>query len=129
MFGSLQTDLLADDVGVLSLHSGSCFRFRLHAQEFILVPQLHLVLYRRYKNTQQVHKSPLNKFKSLYKIPSLVKYVTFPHGLLFLYRLLLSAQVLLVQGLLLKTEEKLLVLCLISKYFILNMQLMNSPVA
>lgn len=46
VFCCLQADLLSDDVSVLPLHAGSCFRLGLYAQKLILVPQLHLVLYR-----------------------------------------------------------------------------------
>lgn len=44
VFGRLQSDLLSDDVSVLSLHASSSFRLRLHAQHLVLVSQLHLVL-------------------------------------------------------------------------------------
>lgn len=60
--------------------------------------------------TQQVHEPPLNMSESSHKRPCRECYsgdvYTFPHGLLFLYRLLLFAKVLLIQGLLLKKEEK-----------------------
>lgn len=50
VFCSLQTNLLPDDIGVLSLHTSSCFGFGLDAQKLVLVPQLHFMLYRRYKS-------------------------------------------------------------------------------
>lgn len=109
VFCSLQTDLLADYISVLPLHAGSCFRLGLYTQKFILVPQLHLVLYRRCKNpmTHRVHKPPLMTFKSFHKKLSLALQVhTFPHGFLFLYRLLLFAKVFLIQGLLLTNKKQ-----------------------
>lgn len=47
VFGCFQADLLTDDIGVLSLDAASCFRLGLDAQKLVLVPQPHLVLYRR----------------------------------------------------------------------------------
>lgn len=56
VFSSLQTNLLSDDISILSLNTSSSFRFSLYTKELILVPQLHLMLYCRCKN----HDSPEN---------------------------------------------------------------------
>lgn len=43
MFGSLQADLLPDEVGVLSLHLGVGFGLRFNANEVVPASQLHFM--------------------------------------------------------------------------------------
>lgn len=74
VLGRLQSDLLADDVSVLSLHTRASFRLRLHAQHLVLVPQLHLVLDGRYGNT---HAITLRRRRT--RVPALQSDVGRPH--------------------------------------------------
>jgi len=43
VFGSLQADLLPDEVGVLSLHLGVGFGLRFNANEVVPASQLHFM--------------------------------------------------------------------------------------
>lgn len=54
---------------------------------------------------------------------------TFPHGLLFLYRLLLFAQVILVQGLLLKADKDSHQFVTVARLKVLNVAEITSPAA
>lgn len=131
----LQTDLLTDYIGILSLHLGSSFRFSLYTQELILVPQLHLVLYRRYKNhdTRSTWTTALQKFRQDPVISTtVVKSVPFLMASCFCtdsscLRRFSSFKACCWKK---KTETVIsLVLQLISKLFILNMEEVTSPVA